>query len=627
MASKNGVREKRIFLETLKSARIGIAEAQYEVGLMYANGIGVAKNVDAAIEWIKKSADRGLQSAQYLLETRYAMGVGVSRDISAAHHWFSKASQQGHLKAHLKLAKIYAVGQPEMAESLIAKAAESGLAEAQLEKGLDLLYGRAGALVNIDQAAHWLTLAAQQGSAQSQFQLANLLLKRGSTEDIEQALHWYRMSVRQGYAAAQVALEKMDLDGFIREKRGRGSSRARNGSRERRQNESRWEKIAENGNPETRYQVGVMHELGLGLPLNRAKAEYWYASAAALGDARAQFALGVLLEDTQIERAMNLYRDAAAQGHIEAQFAYGRLQLLRAPESTSGVIGLPMICRAAEQGHAEALLHLARMLKDASPGIAFSCCREAAALGSAEGQFLLGQHFQRGLGVVANFSTAFYWYSLSAGQGNMDAQCELAALYLRGLGVGRDVGLAMAWFQRAAEQGCAAAQWNLGALFAGGSENVQPNLRLAFEWCQLAAAQNFLAAQASLGLLFARMKDYKKARAWWLKAADRGDPEAQYNLAMLCKKGDGGDKNLEMAFRYFLMAADSGLVEAQSRIGLMYSAGEGVAKDGVEGYRWLLLADRGGDAIAAKNRANADRLLLPEQIREAVRRADAWKSP
>ena len=75
MVSGNAVKDKRIFAETLKSARLGLADAQYEVGLMYANGIGVAQNIEQAVSWIKQSAQRGLPAAQYLLGTRYATGV------------------------------------------------------------------------------------------------------------------------------------------------------------------------------------------------------------------------------------------------------------------------------------------------------------------------------------------------------------------------------------------------------------------------------------------------------------------------------------------------------------------------------------------------------------------------
>ena len=85
MGSKNSTsREKINFTHTLKSARFGLIEAQYEVGLMYANGIGVAHNIEQALEWIRRAAERGYPAAQYLLGTRYANGVAVQTQTIVA---------------------------------------------------------------------------------------------------------------------------------------------------------------------------------------------------------------------------------------------------------------------------------------------------------------------------------------------------------------------------------------------------------------------------------------------------------------------------------------------------------------------------------------------------------------
>ena len=45
MAKQSAAKDKSVFAETLKSARLGVLEAQYEVGLMFANGIGVPQNI------------------------------------------------------------------------------------------------------------------------------------------------------------------------------------------------------------------------------------------------------------------------------------------------------------------------------------------------------------------------------------------------------------------------------------------------------------------------------------------------------------------------------------------------------------------------------------------------------
>ena len=58
MVAKVGARERRLFSSTIKSARIGLPEAQYQVGLMYANGVGVEQDFTQALHWLRQAAER-----------------------------------------------------------------------------------------------------------------------------------------------------------------------------------------------------------------------------------------------------------------------------------------------------------------------------------------------------------------------------------------------------------------------------------------------------------------------------------------------------------------------------------------------------------------------------------------
>jgi hypothetical protein len=58
-----------------------------------------------------------------------------------------------------------------------------------------------------------------------------------------------------------------------------------------------YRRAAESGLGAAAFNVGVMYDSGRGVPLDRAKAAIWYARAAALGEARAAFNLGQLYED------------------------------------------------------------------------------------------------------------------------------------------------------------------------------------------------------------------------------------------------------------------------------------------------------------------------------------------
>ena len=102
---------KQMFARRLKEARIGDPAAQYDVALMYANGVGVGKDVAQAFAWTKASAEKGHTVAQYLLGSAYSNGLGTPKDVQKALIWFVKSFEHGNEKAALKLARVLGVDQ------------------------------------------------------------------------------------------------------------------------------------------------------------------------------------------------------------------------------------------------------------------------------------------------------------------------------------------------------------------------------------------------------------------------------------------------------------------------------------------------------------------------------------
>ncbi len=70
-------------------AEQGDAEAQYNLGGMYAEGRGVAQDYGEATKWFRKAAEQGHAEAQYNLGGMYFRGRGVPRDFVLAHMWFN----------------------------------------------------------------------------------------------------------------------------------------------------------------------------------------------------------------------------------------------------------------------------------------------------------------------------------------------------------------------------------------------------------------------------------------------------------------------------------------------------------------------------------------------------------
>jgi TPR repeat protein len=74
---------------TQPSATAGVSEAQYLLGLLYANGQGVQRDESEAFSWFFKSAEQGYAFAQNFVATQYMSGQGTKRDHIEAQKWFN----------------------------------------------------------------------------------------------------------------------------------------------------------------------------------------------------------------------------------------------------------------------------------------------------------------------------------------------------------------------------------------------------------------------------------------------------------------------------------------------------------------------------------------------------------
>ncbi|CAH9019260.1 tetratricopeptide repeat protein [Candidatus Nitrosacidococcus sp. I8] len=139
---------KTAFKLLKKLAEQGNISAQSGLGIMYADGKGVARNYEQAAYWYQKAADQGDTLAQYNLGTMYFDGRGVVQDYKQAVYWYQKAADQGHASAQFNLGTMYGKGQ--------------------------------GVAKNDKQAVYWYQKAADQGNASAQDMLAfNYALGQG----------------------------------------------------------------------------------------------------------------------------------------------------------------------------------------------------------------------------------------------------------------------------------------------------------------------------------------------------------------------------------------------------------------------------------------------------------------
>jgi localization factor PodJL len=166
-------------IATLEAGAVkGDATAQFELGLRYAEGRGVAKDDAKAASLVTKAAQQGLTVAEYRLGAIYERGVGLTKDLAQAKMWYERAAKGGNRKAMHNLAVLYADG--------------------------------AGVGQNLQEAARWFREGAAYGLPDSQYNLG-ILLERGMgvEKNVGEAAKWFAIAAAQGDAGAAERLEKL----------------------------------------------------------------------------------------------------------------------------------------------------------------------------------------------------------------------------------------------------------------------------------------------------------------------------------------------------------------------------------------------------------------------------------
>lgn len=101
---------KAAFEEFQRLADQGDAHAQYNLGVMYRKGNGVAQDDKQAVAWYRKAAAQGLADAQGNLGFMYYTGHGVAKDNAQALEWYRKSAEQGDSGSQVNVGGIYEDG-------------------------------------------------------------------------------------------------------------------------------------------------------------------------------------------------------------------------------------------------------------------------------------------------------------------------------------------------------------------------------------------------------------------------------------------------------------------------------------------------------------------------------------
>jgi TPR repeat protein len=93
-----------------QAAELGNAEAQYNLGYCYQEGVEVPKNDSIANTWLLKSAKQGWLNAQFKIAYSYAVGRGTTKNDEQAFYWALQCAKQGDPECMFNVVSCYQEG-------------------------------------------------------------------------------------------------------------------------------------------------------------------------------------------------------------------------------------------------------------------------------------------------------------------------------------------------------------------------------------------------------------------------------------------------------------------------------------------------------------------------------------
>ena len=208
----------------IKFCRVASASSRralYQLGRAYA----ASQKWPEAVSAYRKAADRGSTAAMVELGVLFANGSGVAKDQAQARKLFERAAAAGNPRGATDLAALSnggggAPSDPAEARALLAKAAEANSAEAQFQLGLMIADGVGGP--KDDAAARALfEKAAAQGHAGALDWLGSFAeAGRGGPQDSGAAKAYYEKAAALGNDDAKAALERLKCPIVLKTKKG-----------------------------------------------------------------------------------------------------------------------------------------------------------------------------------------------------------------------------------------------------------------------------------------------------------------------------------------------------------------------------------------------------------------------
>ncbi|KAI7892830.1 uncharacterized protein EV154DRAFT_503698 [Mucor mucedo] len=261
-----------------------------------------------------------------------------------------------------------------------------------------------------------------------------------------------------------------------------------------------------------------------------------------------------------------------------------------------------------KQGYADAQFYLANCYGTGAMGLqtdpdkAFALYIQGSKQSHPDCTFRAAVCYEVGAGTKRDKNHAIQFYRKAANLGNSVAMYKLGMILLKGfLGQPKNPREGISWLKRASQQADEDhphALHELGLAFEKeGVPSVIPDLNYARELFTQAAQYGYAPSQFKLGLAYENgflncPVDPRRSIAWYSKAAEQGDLEAEFALSGWYLTGAEGvlPQSDAEAYLWARKAADKGNAKAEYAVGYYTETGTGVRPNLEEAKRWYMRA-------------------------------------
>jgi TPR repeat protein len=352
---------------------------------------------------------------------------------------------------------------------------------------------------------------------------------------------------------------------------------------------------AANGDSDCQVELGLLYVTGEGVSVDLARAAHWLERAANANNTRGMCGLAQLLrKNGRAAEAAEWFAKASDNGDVASTFEIARMCEHGEGTRNAESLSLKFYRLAAERGHSGAIARLGRAYEQGELGVArsrelaLSLYRTASERGDPGAMYRYGKALQYERGVRRNAAEAVRLFRLAAERRYAPARARLGMMAVAGdaPGVQCDPTLGKVMINAAIAQGYGKAHRYLGRIADQGIR-CPANKALAFAHYRHAAEAGHGGSSRRIAQMLIHAvgcQPSPSAAAIILRdlIQKRGSVQAMVEYGLLCLRGEGVEKDVELAKRLWLQAANAGSTRARQYLAQLQSEQRDMRRGDVE---------------------------------------------